>query len=127
MLSMRISSPFVLAGLALAACASNQVAEPATAARDSQSVCLVGRFGAPFSKPELVDWLTQRGFVVRTHPDQGLAVALVGNDPVNPAGDGFTDVEATDDYRDAVKHGATIIRLSDLAGFSNSWRALGQR
>lgn len=72
-------------------------------------------------------WLEDRGYVVRDRPDAGLAVALVGNSPVKDTGDGFVDVESTDAYRDAVRCGATIVRIADLTGWPDAWRALGSR
>lgn len=104
-----------LVSLALGACASSIEAEPRAAARRPQSICLVGRFTAPLSRPDLAHRLEELGFEVRPYPSEGLAIALVGTNPVNAAGDGFIAVEETDAYREAVQQGATIIRLKDLS------------
>lgn len=125
--AMRSVSILVLFCTALGACASGRDSGGPIGARDPQSVCLVGRFGAPFDRARVARWLEDRGYVVRDRPDAGLAVALVGNSPVNDTGDGFVDVESTDAYRDAVRCGATIVRITDLTGWPDAWRALGSR
>ena len=59
------------------------------------------------------------GFDVRTQMSKDVALVLVGNNPVNEVGDGFTDVKTTDDYRSAVANGASLLRLKDLMSLAN--------
>ena len=104
---------------------------PEVSSRDPQSIYLVGRFAAPFSKDAIAHRLVDMGFDVRTAPSEGIALALVGGDPVNLDGDGFIEVEASDGYRAAVDRGATILHLRDMArlfgDMRGEWRALGAR
>ncbi|MFT4513775.1 MAG: hypothetical protein ACI91B_002481 [Planctomycetota bacterium] len=55
--------------------------------------------------------LRRTGFDVRTQMTSDVALVLIGNNPVNEAGDGF---KTTTEYRSAVTNGASLLRLKDL-------------
>ena len=114
---MRIPS-YILVGsiLAFTSCASADVRP----AKQPQSIFLTGRFSVPYEKDQVSAHLRKMGFDVRTQMTNDVALVLVGNNPVNDAGDGFIDVEATDDYRRAAANGATLLRLRDLADLVTS-------
>jgi len=105
----------VVAALGLAAGATGPRPAPQLVVRVPQSTCLVARFSAPFAREDLVRRLERMGFDVCASPREGLAVALVGSDPVNDTGDGLCCVESTEAHREAVENGATILRLADLS------------
>jgi hypothetical protein len=81
--------------------------------RDSRSICLIGRFDAPYSRPIVTAKLIERGFDVRPSTEP-VGVVLTGNDPINEECTGFVPVDSLRDYRSAVGRGARIVRLRDV-------------
>lgn len=70
--------------------------------RVSRTIYLMGRFSAPYNKPELVDLLTRLGNKVVTKMGPGVDTVILGDDPVNEEGDGFAKVTDSEEYKSAL-------------------------
>jgi hypothetical protein len=68
----------------------------------SRTIYLMGRFTAPYNKPELTNLLKRLGNKVVDKMGPGVDTVILGNDPVNEAGDGFTAVADMPEYKEAV-------------------------
>lgn len=68
----------------------------------SRTIYLLGRFTAPYNKPELTNLLKRLGNKVVDKMGPGVDTVILGNDPVNEAGDGFTAVADMPEYKEAV-------------------------
>jgi hypothetical protein len=70
--------------------------------RVARTIFLLGRFTAPYNKPELANLLKRLGNKVVDKMGPGVDTVILGNDPVNDAGDGFTAVADMPEYKEAV-------------------------
>lgn len=67
--------------------------------RVTRTIYLMGRFSAPYNKPELKNLLTRLGNKVVDKMAPGVDTVILGNDPVNEAGDGFDSVMQSPEYQ----------------------------
>ncbi len=70
--------------------------------RVSRTIYLMGRFSAPYNKPELTDLLKRLGNKVVTKMGPGVDTVILGDDPINEEGDGFARVTDSQEYKDAL-------------------------
>ncbi len=85
--------------------------------RVSRTIFLMGRFSAPYNKPELTDLLKRLGNKVVTKMGPGVDTVILGDDPVNEAGDGFDKVTESEEYKEALDlrvEFATLRKVRDL-------------
>jgi hypothetical protein len=67
--------------------------------RVTRTIFLLGRFSAPYHKPELTNLLTRLGNKVVDKMGPGVDTVILGNQPVNEAGDGFASIEEMPEYK----------------------------
>lgn len=67
--------------------------------RVTRTIYLMGRFGAPYSKEQLGNLLTRLGNRVVNKMAPGVDTVVLGNDPINEEGDGFTSVQESDEFK----------------------------
>jgi cell division protein FtsL len=67
--------------------------------RVTRTIYLLGRFTAPYNKPELAALLKRLGNKVVDKMGPGVDTVILGNDPVNEAADGFDSVQNSDDFK----------------------------
>jgi hypothetical protein len=67
--------------------------------RVTRTIYLLGRFSAPYNKPELTALLRRLGNKVVDKMAPGVDTVILGNDPLNEAGDGFVSVQESDEYK----------------------------
>lgn len=67
--------------------------------RVTRTIYLMGRFSAPYNKPELTNLLRRLGNKVVDKMAPGVDTVILGNDPINEAGDGFVSVQESDEYK----------------------------
>jgi predicted secreted protein len=67
--------------------------------RVTRTIYLMGRFSAPYNKPELTLLLRRLGNKVVDKMAPGVDTVILGNDPINEAGDGFAVVQESDEYK----------------------------
>ncbi len=67
--------------------------------RVTRTIYLMGRFSAPYNKPELTNLLRRLGNKVVDKMAPGVDTVILGNDPVNEAGDGFASVQDSAEYK----------------------------
>jgi len=69
--------------------------------RMTRTIYLMGRFTAPYNKEQLTLLLKRLGNRVVAKMAPGVDTVVLGNDPVNEAGDGFTVVKDSEEYKEA--------------------------
>lgn len=69
--------------------------------RVTRTIYLMGRFTAPYNKPELANLLKRLGNKVVDKMAPGVDTVILGNDPVNEAGDGFVSVQESAEFKQA--------------------------
>lgn len=67
--------------------------------RVTRTIYLMGRFSAPYHKPELTNLLRRLGNKVVDRMGPGVDTVILGNDPVNEAGDGFASVQDSAEFK----------------------------
>ncbi|MBX3463898.1 MAG: hypothetical protein KF830_12070 [Planctomycetes bacterium] len=67
--------------------------------RVTRTIYLLGRFSAPYNKPELANLLRRLGNKVVDKMAPGVDTVILGNDPINEAGDGFVSVQDSEEYK----------------------------
>lgn len=67
--------------------------------RVTRTIYLMGRFSAPYNKPELTILLRRLGNKVVDKMAPGVDTVILGNDPINEAGDGFVSVQESDEFK----------------------------
>lgn len=85
--------------------------------RVSRTIYLMGRFSAPYNKPELTDLLKRLGNKVVTKMGPGVDTVILGDDPINEEGDGFAKVTESEEYKEALDlrvEFATLRKVRDL-------------
>jgi len=61
--------------------------------RVTRTIYLMGRFGAPYGKEQLTNLLRRLGNRVVSKMGPGVDLVVLGNNPINEAGDDFADVQ----------------------------------
>ena len=69
--------------------------------RVTRTIYLMGNFTAPYNKPELTNLLKRLGNKVVDKMAPGVDTVILGNDPVNEAGDGFAKVQDSEEFKKA--------------------------
>jgi hypothetical protein len=67
--------------------------------RVTRTIYLMGRFSAPYNKPELTNLLKRLGNNVVDKMAPGVDTVILGGDPVNEAGDGFASVQESAEFK----------------------------
>jgi hypothetical protein len=79
--------------------------------RLSRTIYLMGRFSHPYNKEQLTALLTRIGNRVVSTMKPGVDTVILGDDPINEAGDGFARVEESDEYKKAIALGVEFANL----------------
>lgn len=82
--------------------------------RVTRTIYLMGRFSAPYNKPELTNLLRRLGNKVVDKMAPGVDTVILGNDPVNAAGDGFDAVQDSAEYKLASELRVEFAYLSSI-------------
>ncbi|MFT4511756.1 MAG: hypothetical protein ACI91B_000437 [Planctomycetota bacterium] len=83
--------------------------------RVTRTMFLMGRFSAPYQKDQLTNLLRRLGNRVVTKMGPGVDTVLLGNNPVNEAGDGFAAVEDSPEFKKANEWRVEFTYLSKIA------------
>jgi len=67
--------------------------------RVTRTMYLMGRFSAPYGKEQLTNLLRRLGNRVVTKMGPGVDTVILGNNPVNEAGDGFASIQDSDEFK----------------------------
>jgi hypothetical protein len=67
--------------------------------RVTRTIFLLGRFSAPYEKPALTNLLRRLGNKVVDKMAPGVDTVILGNDPINEAGDGFSSVQESPEFK----------------------------
>lgn len=70
--------------------------------RMSRTIFLMGRFSAPYEKGTVATLLKRLGNKVVDKMGPGVDTVILGDDPVNEAGDGFAAVKDSPEYKEAL-------------------------
>ncbi|MCB9887517.1 MAG: hypothetical protein H6838_18650 [Planctomycetes bacterium] len=70
--------------------------------RVSRTIYLMGRFSAPYNKPELTDLLKRLGNKVVTKMGPGVDTVILGDDPLTEEGDAFAKITDSVEYKEAL-------------------------
>ncbi len=84
-----------------------------------RTVTLIGRFGFPYSRTLVEATLRSLNNQVVSEWRPGVDLVILGNDPINEAGNGFVDLTADKDYQAAVKFGAEFAPLQKIKDLLN--------
>jgi hypothetical protein len=82
--------------------------------RASRTIFLMGRFSAPYEKDPLAALLKRLGNKVVTTMGPGVDTVILGDDPVNDAGDGFAAVKDSAEYKEALGLGVEFAPLKKI-------------
>jgi hypothetical protein len=80
----------------------------------TRTIFLIGRFQAPYNKPDLANLLRRLGNRVVDKMGPGVDTVILGNDPVNEAADGFTAVAELPEYKQAVDLRVEFVYLRQI-------------
>ncbi|MGE3175605.1 MAG: hypothetical protein AB7O97_23475 [Planctomycetota bacterium] len=80
-------------------------------ASSKRTIYLLGRFSYPYHKPQLEALLRDLGNTVVANMGPGVDTVLLGDDAVNEAGDGFTKVEESEEYKLATALGVEFVPM----------------
>lgn len=69
--------------------------------RVTRTIYLMGRFSAPYGKEQLTNLLRRLGNRVVSQMGPGVDTVVLGNKPINEEGDGFADIEASPEFKQA--------------------------
>lgn len=67
--------------------------------RVTRTIYLMGRFTAPYQKDQLTSLLRRLGNKVVDKMQPGVDTVILGNDPINEAGDGFASVQESEEFK----------------------------
>lgn len=95
----------------------DQIANDLFAPNVKRTICLIGRYTYPLTKPTVKLLLENLGNKVVEKIGPGVDLVVVGGDSLNEGGDGFTPVDQTQDYKDALFHGVEIAPLHKIRDF----------
>ncbi|MCB9876508.1 MAG: hypothetical protein H6835_02810 [Planctomycetes bacterium] len=87
---------------------------PPAKAGEPTTVFLLGRFGAPYSRENLTRTLCDRGFEVAQRFGDDVQLVVLGNGPINEAGDGFTPIAELPEYVLATQRGVPVVTFMDF-------------
>lgn len=79
-----------------------------------RTIYLLGRFGYPYHKPQLTKLLENLGNRVVAKMGPGVDTVILGDDAINEAGDGFTKVEESDEYKAATMLGVEFVPMRKI-------------
>ena len=82
--------------------------------RASRTIFLMGRFSAPYEKDPLAALLKRLGNKVVGKMGPGVDTVILGDDPVNEAGDGFAAVKDSPEYKEALGLGVEFAPLKKV-------------
>jgi hypothetical protein len=82
--------------------------------RVTRTIYLMGRFSAPYNKPELTNLLKRLGNNVVDKMAPGVDTVILGGDPVNEAGDGFNSVMESAEFKLASELRVEFAYLSSI-------------
>ena len=83
--------------------------------RVTRTMYLMGRFSAPYGKEQLTNLLRRLGNRVVTRMGPGVDTVILGNNPVNEAGDGFASVQDSEEFKLANELRVEFTYLSKIA------------
>jgi hypothetical protein len=83
--------------------------------RVTRTMYLMGRFSAPYGKEPLTNLLRRLGNRVVTKMGPGVDTVVLGNDPVNDAGDGFASVQDSPEFKMANELRVEFTYLAKIA------------
>ena len=83
--------------------------------RVTRTMYLMGRFGAPYGKEQLANLLRRLGNRVVTKMGPGVDTVVLGNNPVNEAGDGFASVQDSPEFKMANELRVEFTYLAKIA------------
>lgn len=67
--------------------------------RMTRTIYLMGRFSAPYGHENVTNMLTRLGNKVVSKMGPGVDLVILGNNPVNEAGDGFAEVKDSEEFK----------------------------
>jgi hypothetical protein len=67
--------------------------------RMTRTIYLMGRFTAPYQKEQVAMLLKRLGNTVVDKMKPGVDTVILGNNPINEAGDGFTEVSESEEFK----------------------------
>ena len=82
-----------------------------------RTIVLIGRFSYPYTKAQVKMLLESLGNTVVDKPVPGVDMAIVGGDTVNEAGDGFTNIAETEEYKQIQHLGIEVVPLNRVRDF----------
>jgi flagellar biosynthesis GTPase FlhF len=77
----------------------------------TRTIFLMGRFSAPYDKDRVEALLKRLGNKVVTKIGPGVDTVVLGDNPVNEAGDGFAEIKESSEYKDALQLGVEMMPL----------------
>lgn len=83
-------------------------------ASSKRTIFLLGRFGYPYHKPQLTQLLESLGNRVVGKMGPGIDTVILGDDAINEAGDGFTKVEESEEYKLATMLGVEFVPMRKI-------------
>lgn len=83
--------------------------------RVTRTMYLMGRFGAPYGKEQLTNLLRRLGNKVVTRMGPGVDTVVLGNNPINEAGDGFASVQDSPEFKMANELRVEFTYLAKIA------------
>ena len=83
--------------------------------RVTRTMFLMGRFTAPYGKEQLTNLLIRLGNRVVSKMAPGVDTVILGNNPVNEAGDGFDAIQESDEFKLANELRVEFTYLSKIA------------
>lgn len=83
-------------------------------ASSKRTIFLLGRFSYPYHKPQLQQLLENLGNTVVSKMGPGVDTVILGDDAVNEAGDGFTKVEESEEYKTATMLGVEFVPMRKI-------------
>jgi len=83
--------------------------------RVTRTMYLMGRFGAPYGKEQLTNLLRRLGNRVVSKMGPGVDTVVLGNNPINEAGDGFASVQDSPEFKMANELRVEFTYLAKIA------------
>ncbi len=83
-------------------------------ANSKRKICLLGRFGYPYHKPQLEALLKNLGNTVVAKMEPGVDTVILGDDEVNESKDGMVPVQDSDDYKFANQLGVEFVPMRKI-------------
>ncbi|MEQ1634132.1 MAG: hypothetical protein ABL997_17265, partial [Planctomycetota bacterium] len=83
-------------------------------ASSKRTIFLLGRFSYPYHKPQLQLLLENLGNTVVGKMGPGIDTVILGDDAINEAGDGFSKVEESEEYKAATMLGVEFVPMRKI-------------